>query len=84
MRRVCTRAALNAEVWDVDGKRYIDFAGGIACSTPATATRRDGGVKAQLDLSPHLLPGAGLRALHRAGRAPERLAPGDFAEETCS
>ena len=22
--------ALNAEVWDVEGKRYIDFAGGIA------------------------------------------------------
>jgi len=22
--------ALNSEIWDVDGKRYVDFAGGIA------------------------------------------------------
>src|SRR5512132_1405270 len=26
--RICWRAA-NAEVWDADGKRYVDFAGGI-------------------------------------------------------
>ena len=27
---VFTQRALNAELWDVEGKRYIDFAGGIA------------------------------------------------------
>ena len=27
---VFTERAENAELWDVEGKRYIDFAGGIA------------------------------------------------------
>ncbi|HET8898045.1 MAG TPA: aminotransferase class III-fold pyridoxal phosphate-dependent enzyme, partial [Rhodanobacteraceae bacterium] len=27
---VCTERALNAELWDVEGRRYIDFAAGIA------------------------------------------------------
>ncbi len=27
---VFAQRALNAEIWDVDGKRYVDFAGGIA------------------------------------------------------
>ena len=44
----------NAEVWDVEGRRYIDFAGGIAvlntghCHPGVTAA-----VKAQLDLYTH-------------------------------
>jgi 4-aminobutyrate aminotransferase/(S)-3-amino-2-methylpropionate transaminase len=32
--------AENAELWDVEGKRYIDFAGGIAVLNTGTATRR--------------------------------------------
>jgi 4-aminobutyrate aminotransferase/(S)-3-amino-2-methylpropionate transaminase len=27
---ISAQRALNSEVWDVEGKRYIDFAGGIA------------------------------------------------------
>jgi len=27
---ISAQRALNAEVWDVEGKRYVDFAGGIA------------------------------------------------------
>ncbi len=30
MHQIFVERALNAEVWDVEGKRYIDFAGGIA------------------------------------------------------
>ncbi len=30
MHQVFAERALNAEVWDVEGRRYIDFAGGIA------------------------------------------------------
>ena len=52
--------ASNAEVWDVEGKRYIDFAGGIAVLN--TGHRHPdviAAVKAQLDaVHPHLLPGA--------------------------
>ena len=53
------------------------------CSTPATATRTViAAVKAQLDLlHAHLLPGAGLRALRRAGRAAERAGAGRLREE---
>lgn len=32
--------ALNAELWDADGKRMIDFAGALAFSTSATAIRK--------------------------------------------
>ena len=28
---IFTAKASNAELWDVEGKRYIDFAGGIGC-----------------------------------------------------
>ena len=66
--------AANAEVWDVEGKRYIDFAGGIAVLNtghchPEIDRRGQGAAR---PLHPHLLPGAGLRALRRAGRAAER------------
>lgn len=32
--------AKNAEIWDVEGKRYIDFASGIAVLNTGTTTRR--------------------------------------------
>ncbi len=66
--------AENAEVWDVEGKRYIDFAGGIAVLN--TGHRHPdviAAVKAQLELlHAHLFPGDGLRALHRTGRAAQQ------------
>ena len=46
--------AKNAEVWDVEGRRFIDFAGGIAVLN--TGHRNDkviAAVKAQLDLYTH-------------------------------
>ena len=46
--------AFNAEVWDVEGRRYIDFAGGIAVlNTGHCHPRIIDAVKAQLDLYTH-------------------------------
>ena len=74
----------NAEVWDVEGRRYIDFAGGIAVLN--TGHRHPAviqAVKDQLDQYTHtcfqVLPYAPYVALA------ERLnakAPGDFAKKT--
>ena len=75
---------LNAEVWDVEGRRYIDFAGGIAvlntghCNPTIIAA-----VKAQLDQYTHtcfqVLPYEPYVEL--AGRIIAKL-PGDFAKKT--
>jgi 4-aminobutyrate aminotransferase len=46
--------ALNAELWDVEGRRYIDFAGGIgALNTGHRHPRVVAAVKAQLDAFIH-------------------------------
>lgn len=46
--------ALNAEVWDIEGKRYIDFAGGIAVvNTGHSHPRIVEAVKQQLDRFSH-------------------------------
>ena len=46
--------ALNSEVWDVEGRRYIDFAGGIAVlNTGHCHPRVIAAVKAQLDRFTH-------------------------------
>ena len=46
--------ALNAEVWDVEGRRYIDFAGGIAVlNTGHRHPQIVAAVKAQLDRVTH-------------------------------
>jgi 4-aminobutyrate aminotransferase/(S)-3-amino-2-methylpropionate transaminase len=46
--------AENAELWDVDGKRYIDFAGGIAVlNTGHRHPKVLAAVRAQLDLYTH-------------------------------
>lgn len=75
---------LNAEVWDVEGRRYIDFAGGIAvlntghCNPTIIAA-----VKAQLDQYTHtcfqVLPYEPYVEL--AERINAKL-PGDFAKKT--
>ncbi|MFM2330211.1 MAG: hypothetical protein RLZZ494_2314, partial [Pseudomonadota bacterium] len=51
---VFVERAQNAEVWDVEGKRYIDFAGGIAVlNTGHNHPKVIAAVKAQLDQFHH-------------------------------
>ena len=76
--------AENAELWDVEGKRYIDFAGGIAVLN--TGHRHPSVVaaaKAQEDLYTHtsfqVVPYEPYVALAEKLNA---LAPGDFAKKT--
>ncbi|MCV2889142.1 4-aminobutyrate--2-oxoglutarate transaminase [Ruegeria aquimaris] len=76
--------AENAELWDVDGHRYIDFAGGIAVLN--TGHRHPSVVaaaKAQEDLYTHtsfqVVPYEPYVALAEKLNA---LAPGDFAKKT--
>ena len=76
--------AENAEVWDVEGKRYVDFAGGIAVvntghRNPAVIEA----VKAQLDLYTHTC--FQVLAYEPYVELAERLnalAPGNFAKKT--
>ncbi len=73
----------NAEVWDVEGKRYIDFAGGIAVLN--TGHRHPSvieAVKSQLDLYTHTC--FQVLAYEPYVELAERLnakAPGDFAKK---
>jgi len=76
--------ASNAEVWDVEGKRYIDFAGGIAvvntghCHPDVIAA-----VRQQLDLYTHTC--FQVLAYEPYVEVAERLnalAPGNFAKKT--
>ena len=74
----------NAEVWDVEGKRYIDFAGGIAVlNTGHRHPQVIAAVKAQLELYTHtcfqVLAYEPYVALAEKLNA---LAPGDFAKKT--
>jgi 4-aminobutyrate aminotransferase/(S)-3-amino-2-methylpropionate transaminase len=74
----------NAEIWDVEGRRYIDFAGGIAVLNtghchPAIVEA----VKAQLDKYTHTC--LQVLAYEPYVELAERLnakAPGDFAKKT--
>ena len=74
----------NAEVWDVEGKRYIDFAGGIAVlNTGHRHPEVIAAVKAQLDLYTHTC--FQVLAYEPYVELAERLnalAPGDFAKKT--
>ena len=59
--------AENAEIWDVEGRRYVDFAGGIAVLNtghrhPKVMAAVAGAARA---VHPYRLPGDGLRSLHR-------------------
>src|SRR5512140_634264 len=76
--------AENAEVFDVEGRRYIDFAGGIAVlNTGHRHPAVIAAVKAQLDLYTHtafqVLPYEPYIALAERLNA---LAPGNFAKKT--
>lgn len=57
--------AENCQVWDVEGREYLDFAGGIAVlntRAPASESGCGGGSAVEKTVA-HLLPGAGLRAV---------------------
>jgi 4-aminobutyrate aminotransferase/(S)-3-amino-2-methylpropionate transaminase len=74
----------NAEVWDVEGRRYIDFAGGIAVlNTGHRHPKVIEAVRAQLELYTHtcfqVLTYEPYVALAEKLNA---LAPGDFAKKT--
>lgn len=76
--------AENAELWDVEGKRYIDFAGGIAVlNTGHRHPKVVAAAKAQEDLYTHtsfqVVPYEPYVALAEKLNA---LAPGDFAKKT--
>ena len=74
----------NAEVWDVEGKRYIDFAGGIAVlNTGHCHPEIVDAVKKQLDLYTHTC--FQVLAYEPYVELAERinaLAPGNFAKKT--
>lgn len=76
--------AENAEIWDVEGKRYIDFAGGIAVlNTGHRHPAVIAAVKAQLDRYTHTC--FQVLAYEPYVELAERinaLAPGDFAKKT--
>ncbi|MFL5346134.1 MAG: 4-aminobutyrate--2-oxoglutarate transaminase [Hyalangium sp.] len=76
--------AENSELWDVEGRRYIDFAGGIAVlNTGHRHPKVVAAVKAQLDAFTHsayqVVPYEGYVAL--AERL-NKLAPGGFPKKT--
>ena len=74
----------NAEIWDVEGKRYVDFAGGIAVlNTGHRHPAIIAAVKAQLDLYTHTC--FQVLAYEPYVELAERInamAPGDFAKKT--
>ena len=76
--------ARNAEVWDVEGRRFVDFAGGIAVlNTGHAHPEIVAAVKAQLELFTHtcfqVLAYEGYVELAERLNA---LAPGDFAKKS--
>lgn len=75
--------AENAEIWDVEGRRYIDFAGGIAVlNTGHRNPAIINAVKTQLDLYTHTC--FQVLAYEPYVELAERLnakAPGDFAKK---
>ena len=76
--------AENAEVWDVEGKRYIDFCGGIGCQNAGHRNERVvTAIKDQLDRLTHtcfqITPYESYVALAERLNA---LAPGDFDKKS--
>ena len=74
----------NAEVWDVEGKRYIDFAGGIAVlNTGHRHPEVIAAVKAQLELYTHTcFQVLAYEPYVELAEKLNALAPGDFAKKT--
>ena len=80
---VYAERASNAELWDVEGRRYIDFASGISVlNTGHVHPKVQAGHRAAAgEVHAYLLPGHALRELRGAGRALNALAPGPDAEK---
>jgi 4-aminobutyrate aminotransferase/(S)-3-amino-2-methylpropionate transaminase len=76
--------ALNAEVWDVEGRRYIDFAGGIAVlNTGHRHPRIVEAVKAQLDRVTHTcFQVLAYEPLVELAERLNALAPGDMPKKS--
>jgi len=84
MTQIYVDRALNAEVWDVEGNRYIDFAAGIAVvNTGHRHPRVIAAVQAQLDRFTHtchqVLP---YESYIRLGERLNALVPGPFEKRT--
>ena len=84
MTQVFADRAENAEIWDVEGRRYIDFAAGIAVvNTGHRHPKVIEAVKAQLDRFSHtchqVVPYENY--VHLAERL-NKLVPGDFDKKT--
>ncbi|WP_432787071.1 4-aminobutyrate aminotransferase PuuE [Oligella sp. MSHR50489EDL] len=76
--------AENAEIWDIEGNRYIDFASGIAvCNTGHRHPHINAAIQNQLDSFVHtayqVVPYEGYVALAEKVNA---LVPGDFDKKT--
>jgi len=76
--------AKNAELWDVEGRRYIDFAGGIAVlNTGHLHPEVIAAVKAQLDLYTHTcFQVVAYEPYVELAEKLNALAPGNFAKKT--
>jgi 4-aminobutyrate aminotransferase len=77
--------ALNSEVWDVEGRRYIDFSGGIAVlNTGHRHPKVMAAVEAQLQKFTHtcyqVLP---YESYVRLAERINKLTPGNHAKKTC-
>jgi 4-aminobutyrate aminotransferase / (S)-3-amino-2-methylpropionate transaminase / 5-aminovalerate transaminase len=81
---VFTAQAKNAELWDVEGKRYIDFAGGIAVlNTGHLHPKVQAAVKAQMDLYSHTcFQVTQYESYVRLADRLNRLAPGPTPKKT--
>ncbi len=81
---VYAERAANAEIWDVEGRRYVDFASGISVlNTGHVHPKVQQAIAKQLEkVHAHLLPGHPLRELHRAiAEGTERARPGRQPQE---
>lgn len=81
---IFVQKALNAELWDVEGRRYIDFAGGIAVlNTGHLHAGVIAAVKAQLDLYTHTcFQVVAYEPYVEVAERLNTLAPGAFAKKS--
>ncbi|MES2608623.1 MAG: 4-aminobutyrate--2-oxoglutarate transaminase [Pseudomonadota bacterium] len=81
---IFVKKALNAELWDVEGRRYIDFAGGIAVlNTGHLHAGVVAAVKAQLELYTHTcFQVVAYEPYVEVAERLNTLAPGAFAKKT--
>lgn len=81
---IFVQRAENAELWDVEGRRYIDFAGGIAVlNTGHCHPAVIDAVKAQLDLYTHTcFQVVAYEPYVELAERLNTLAPGEFAKKT--